>query len=329
MNPLTPQTDGLRRRAFLTRRLPEEVERQLAERYDLVCNPEDSILAPEALAEAAQGCDYIITSAMQGIPRSVFERLAGSLKAIGTLSVGFNHIDTAAAHEFGVRIMYSPGVLSDACAELGIMLLLNAARRGYEADRMVRSGQWSGYAPTQLLGVGLVGRRAGIFGMGRIGQATAKRLIAFGVELHYHNRRRLPADQELGAIYHATAEDLLGVSDFLLICTPGAPELAGFLNRERIALLPPQAIVVNISRGDTIHDDALIEALQSGRVFAAGLVVFANEPHIDARYRSLPNIFLTPHIASATVDTRNAMGFIVLDGLLAYEQGRTTETQLC
>jgi len=259
----------------------------------------------------------------------VFEELAGTLEAVATMSVGFNHIDLEAAREFGVAVFYSPGVLSDACAELAVMLLLNAARRGSEADRLVRSGQWTGYAPTQLLGVGLVGRRAGILGMGRIGQAVARRLKPFGVELHYHNRTRLEQEREEGAIYHASAESLLQVSDFLLVCTPGATELANFLNRERIALLPPRAIVVNVSRGDTIEDDALIEALKSGHLFAAGLDVFANEPQVDPRYLTMPNVFLTPHIASATVDTRSAMGFILLDGLAAWEQGVTLENRLC
>jgi lactate dehydrogenase-like 2-hydroxyacid dehydrogenase len=326
-NQATP--DRARAKAYLSRRLPDAVELRVAERYEVVRNPEDTVLSPVALAEAAEGCEYILTSAMQPVPREVFQKLKGTLKAIGTLSVGYNHIDLDAAQEFGVAVFYSPGVLSDACAELGIMLLLNAARRGYEADTMMRAGSWTGFAPTQLLGVGLTGRRAGILGMGRIGQAIARRLQAFGVELHYHNRSRLDAQMEGNAIYHDSPEDLLSVSDFLFLLAPGSPELVRFLNRERIALLPKDAIVVNISRGDTVDDDALIEALQSGRIFAAGLDVFSGEPAFAPRYRALTNVFLTPHIASATVDARNAMGFLVLDGLLAYERGQKAENQLC
>lgn len=323
------QFGALRRRVFLTRPLPPAVERRITEHYEVVRHPEDGILHPAELISGAQGCQYILTSAMQAIPHMVFERLAGTLQAVGTLSVGFNHIDLEAARAFGVAVFYSPGVLSDACAEIAVMLLLNAARRGYEADRMVRSDTWPGYSPTQLLGIGLSGRRVGILGMGRIGQATARRLRPFGLAVHYHNRRRLPAEEEGDAVYHPSAEDLLAISDFLILCAPGGEELAGFLNRERIARLPQDAVVVNVARGDLICDDALIEALQSRRVFAAGLDVFANEPQIDSRYRSLPNVFLTPHIASATVDTRNAMGFLVLDGLLAWENGITPENQLC
>jgi glyoxylate reductase len=165
--------------------------------------------------------------------------------------------------------------------------------------------------------------------MGRIGQAVARRLRAFGMEIHYHNRHRLDAEEETGAIYHADADELLRVSDMLLLLAPGTKDLTNFLNRERISLLPPHPIVVNISRGETIDDDALIKALVNRRVFAAGLDVFAGEPEFDSRYKDLQNVFLTPHIASATVDTRNAMGFAVLDGLESFERGEKAENQLC
>lgn len=301
----------------------------MAVRYDLVRNPQDTILTSENLAAAAGGCHYIFTSAMQPITRAVFQKLAGTLKAVGTLSVGYNHIDIAAAKEFGISVFYSPGVLSEACADLGVMLLLNAARRGYEADTMVRSNAWTGFGPTQLLGISLTGRRAGILGMGRIGQAVATRLKAFGITVHYHNRNRLDLGEEDGAIFHASPESLLEVSDFLFLLAPPSPELVRFLNSDRIKLLPHDAIVVNLSRGEVVDDNALIEALQSGRIFGAGLDVFANEPSVDPRYRTLSNVFLTPHIASATVDTRNAMGFIVLDGIQSFEEGLTAENQLC
>ena len=324
-------TDMGRRRykAYLSRHLPQAVEARALDRYEILRNPADTILLPEALASAAKGCDYILTSAMQPVPRSVFEELSGTLKAIGTLSVGYNHIDLNAAQEFGVAVFYSPGVLSDACADLAIMLLLNAARRGHEADNLVRAGEWKGYAPTQLLGIGMKGKRAALFGMGRIGQAVAARLKAFGVKVHYRNRRRLPEDIEQGAIFHQSAEGLFAIADFLFLLAPGSSDLIDYLNRERIEMLPPDAVIVNISRGDIIEDNALIEALQRRRVFAAGLDVFAGEPDLDPRYRTLPNVFLTPHIASATVDTRNAMGFLVLDGLQAFEEGRKADNQLC
>lgn len=321
--------EARRRRAFLSRHFPADVENRIAQSYDVVRNPEDNVLSESELMVAARGCHYLFVSAMENITRRVIEALSENLKAVLTLSVGIDHIDLEASREFGIAVFYSPGVLSEACAELALLLLLNAARRGHEADSLVRSGEWKGYAPTLLLGVQLNNRRAGILGMGRIGQAIARRLPAFGVTVHYHNRNRLAQEQELGAAYHPTAAELLAVSDFLFICTPRSAGLTAFLNQEKIALLPPQAIVINISRGDTVDDDALIDALRSGRIFAAGLDVFANEPNVDPRYKDLPNVFLTPHIGSATRDTRNAMGFILLDGLEAFENGIKAGNQLC
>ena len=326
---VTEAERSLRPRIFLARRFTVEVEARIRRHYEVLLNEDDAVMSDAELAHAARGCAYLMVSATDNVSGLVFQSLAGTLRAVGTVSVGFNHIDLDAARAAGVAVFYSPGVLSEACAEMGLMLLLNAARRGHEADALMRSGEWRGYAPTQLLGVGLTGRRAGILGMGRIGQEVRKRLRAFGVTISYHNRHRLPAAEESDATYCATAEELLSVSDFLMICAPGTTGLTGFLNRERIALLPPGAIVVNISRGDTVDDDALIEALESGRVFAAGLDVFANEPAVDPRYRALPNVFLTPHIASATVDARDAMGFLVLDGFQAMQEGRSAENQLC
>ncbi|WP_047495827.1 D-glycerate dehydrogenase [Terriglobus sp. TAA 43] len=318
-----------RTKAFLTRPLPATVEAAIATHFDVVRGEGDRILSAVEVTEGARGCRAVFVSAMQPMGREVIAALQPELKAIGTVSVGYNHVDLEACREYGVSVFYSPGVLSDACADLAVMLVLNAARRGHEAEALVRSGKWPGYSNVQLLGIGLTGRRAGILGMGRIGQAIAARLRGFGTEIHYHNRRQLSAEEELGATYHATAEELLRVSDFLVLCAPGTPELHRFLNRERIALLPENAVVVNVSRGDTVDDDALIEALKSGRVFAAGLDVYANEPALDPRYIELENVFLTPHIASATTDTRHAMGMLVLNGILAHDAGEAPENQLC
>ncbi len=291
------------------------------ERYALVVNEDDSILSPDEIVARARGSSVLFVTATERITADVIGQLGPELQAIGTLSVGFNHIDVAAAKAAGVRILITPDVLSDACAEIALMLLLNACRRGYEADRLVRSGAWTGWAPTQLLGKGLVGRRLGIFGMGRIGRCIATRARSFGLDIHYHNRRQLDAAQENGAHYHATLDELLRHSDILMVAAPGAPELKESINAERIGLLPPGAVVVNVSRGELIDDDALIAALQSGRVFAAGLDVFANEPHVDPRYATLDNVFLTPHIGSATEETRDAMGWLLLDGLQALARG--------
>jgi glyoxylate reductase len=318
-----------RAKAFLSRPLPDTVETAIAEHFDVVRASGDKILSAAELREGARGCRVVFVSAMQPFGKDVIAALQPELKAIGTVSVGFNHIDLDACREHGVSVFYSPGVLSEACADLGLLLLLGAARRGHEAEKLLRSGTWTGYSNVQLLGISLTGRRAGILGMGRIGQAVAARLRGFGVEIHYHNRRQLSEAEELGATYHATGDELAKVSDFLILCAPGTPELHRFVNRERIALLPENPVVVNLSRGDTVDDDALIEALKSGRVFAAGLDVYANEPKLDPRYVDLENTFLTPHIASATTDTRHAMGMLVLNGILAHDAGETPDNQLC
>jgi lactate dehydrogenase-like 2-hydroxyacid dehydrogenase len=317
------------RKAYLARFFTKLVEAKISERYQVLRNPSGGAMKAEELASNAQGCDYLFVSATEQVSRLVFERLAGSLKAVATLSVGFNQIDIEAARAHGVAVFNSPGVLTEACAEIAMLLILNAARRGYEGEVMVRSGQWPGWAPTQLLGIGLVSKRLGILGMGRIGQAVADRARSFGLQIHYHNRKALPPEDEKNATYHATPESLLAVSDIFLITAPGTPELAGFLNRRRIALLPPNAIVVNVARGEMIDDDSLIEALVEKRVFSAGLDVFNGEPNIDPRYRTLENVFLTPHLGSATEETRNAMGLILLEGLQAFETGQVARNRVC
>jgi lactate dehydrogenase-like 2-hydroxyacid dehydrogenase len=318
-----------RRRIYLARHFPSAVEARIGERYDAVRNESGEILSAEQLANEAKGCEYLFVSATETVSRSVFERLADTLEGVATLSVGFDHIDIEAARQHNVAVFNSPGVLSEACAEVGMLLLLNASRRGYESDTLVRSGNWTGWTPTQMLGIGLAGKRLGILGMGRIGREVAARARGFGLRIHYHNRRRLPEAEGRDATYHDTPEGLLAVSDMFMICAPGTAELRGFLDHERIALLPHNAIVVNISRGDTVVDDALIVALESKRIFAAGLDVFTNEPHVDPRYFKLKNVFLTSHIGSATYETRDAMGFILLDALEAHERGTVPGNRLC
>ena len=329
MNSSFHNGNGSRVKAYVARQYPPFVEAKICERYEVVQNQSCCAMSAEALASQAQGCEYLFVSATESVSRLVFDTLAETLKAVATLSVGFNHIDLAAAKEYGVAVFHSPGVLTDACAEIGVLLILNACRRAHEGDSLVRSGRWSGWAPTQLLGIGLTGRRLGILGMGRIGQAIAARTRPFGMEVHYHNRQRLVAALENGATYHSTPEELLSVSEVFLISAPGTPELAGFLNRERIAMLPANAVVVNVGRGEMIDDDALIEALKVRRLFAAGLDVFRREPAVDRRYFVLDNVFLMPHLGSATEETRNAMGFLLLDGLRAFETGKEASNRLC
>ena len=310
-----------RPRAALCRRFTAGVEAALRERYDLRINEADRILSPDQIVQFAQGAEVLFASATEQVNAAVLHGLAPALRYVATLSVGYDHIDMPAARALGIGVLHTPDVLSDACAEVAMMLMLNACRRGYEADRMVRSGSWPGWGPTQLLGVGLKGKRVLVFGMGRIGREIAARARAFGMDVHYHNRRPLPPQQAAGATYHADLDEALGIADVLVIAAPGSPQLKGAIDAGRLARLPPHAVLVNISRGDLVVDDALIDALASGRLFAAGLDVYANEPHVDPRYRQLDNVFLSPHIGSATRETRDAMGWLLIDGLDTLHQG--------
>lgn len=315
-------------RAFLCRRFTPAVEAALRERYELEVNEDDSILLPAQIVERAREAEVLFVTATESLRADTIAQLP-RLRAVATLSVGFDHIDLAAAKAAGIAVLHTPDVLSDACADVAMMLLLNACRRGLEGDTLVRSGAWRGWAPTQLLGMGLQGRVIGIFGMGRIGRAIAQRARAFGLRVHYHNRRPLDDAQAEGAHYHPSLEGLLAASDILMVAAPGAPQLRGVIDRERLALMKRGAVVVNISRGDLIDDEALIAALRDGQLRAAGLDVFANEPNVHPGYRALPNVFMTPHIGSATEETRDAMGWLLIDGLAALARGENPSNRLC
>ena len=309
------------KKAYLCRRFTSAIEAELRVRFELEVNQDDTVLTSSNIQDRALGAEVLFVTATEIIDAEVMQTLQPELKIIATLSVGYDHIDMEAARSFGIQVLHTPDVLSDACAEIALLLILNSCRRGYEADSMVRSNSWPGWGPTQLLGMGLTGRRLGIFGMGRIGRAIATRARGFGLSIHYHNRSQLSAELEEGAIFHDTLNDLLGVSDIFLIAAPGRPDLKGVIDHAHIALMPAGGVIINISRGDLINDDALVEALQSNHLFAAGLDVFANEPNIDPRYRALNNIFMTPHIGSATNDTRDAMGWLLIRGIEAVQQG--------
>lgn len=304
-----------------TRKLPDAVEHRLERDYDARLNGDDRGLDRAALLARAEGADGLFICATDRVDRALIEALPDSLTMIGTLSAGLDHIDLEACRDRGLVVTATPDVLNEACAETTLLLMLAAARRGYEGDRMVRDGHWSGWAPTQLLGTGLTAKSLGIVGLGGIGQAVARRARAFGMTIHYHNRRPLPAAEEAGAAYHPTLESLLAASQFLSLHCPSTPATRGLLDGDRIALLPPGAIVINTARGDLVDDEALILALRSGRIAAAGLDVFNNEPALHPGYRRLANVFLFPHAGSATLETRNAMGFMVLDSFDAHFLG--------
>lgn len=275
-----------------------------------------------ALAEAAREADALLCTPADRLDSASIAALPDSVRVIGTFSVGFEHIDLAAARKRGIAVVNTPGVLSDATAEFTMLLILAAARRAGQGERQLRAGDWRGWSPATFLGTQVSSKRLGILGMGRIGQVLARMARGLSMSVHYRNRHRLDAAAEDGAMFHAEDADFLAASEFLALCAPGGQGTRHWLNAERIALLPRGAIVVNAARGSLVDDAALAAALRDGHIAAAGLDVFPDEPNVPAEYLALENIVLTPHIASATLETREAMGALVLDGIEAVLAGR-------
>ncbi|HZJ52984.1 MAG TPA: D-glycerate dehydrogenase [Myxococcaceae bacterium] len=307
---------------LFTRRLPEAVERRAARDYRLIANPEDRPLSADELISRCDEVDAVVCTVADKMNGGIFLRLPARVRIVASFGVGTDHLDLAAARSRGVVVTNTPEVLTDATAEIALLLLLGAARRAYEGQEMLRAGRWTGWTPTQLMGRQLSGKRLGVVGMGRIGQAMARRARGFGVEIHYTDQRQLPPEKEEGAIFHASVEELLPLSELLSLHAPSTPETRHLLDARRLALLPHGAIVVNSARGDLVDDEALIAALRSGQVGAAGLDVYQGEPAIHPGYRTLQNAFLLPHLGSATIETREAMGFRALDNVDAVLSGR-------
>ncbi len=307
---------------LVTRKLPSAVEERLQERFAPRLNANDRIYSQEELLELSQGADAIIPTHTERLDAALIGRLPDSIRAICSFSVGFDHIDLPAAKARGIVVTNTPDVLSDATAEIAMLLMLGAARRAHEGEQLIRTATWREWSPTYRLGLQVTGKRLGIIGMGRVGQVVARRARGFDMDIHYYNRRRLSPELEAGAQFHEDLDELLALSDFLSVNCPATPDTRHLLNAERIARLPDGAVVVNTARGAVVDDDALIAALSSGKLFSAGLDVFNGEPDIDPRYRGLENCFLLPHIGSATRETRDAMGFRALDNLEAVMAGR-------
>ena len=311
-----------RPRVLATRRFPPEIEARLQREYRATLNETDRIHSTEELVAACREHDAVMCCPTERFSREVLERITGAIGIVSTFSVGFEHIDVPAARDAGIVVTNTPDVLTDATADTAMLCILAAARRGAEGDRFVRSGRWERWHTMLMLGIHVTGKRLGILGMGRIGQALARRARGFDLSVHYHNRRRLPPELEQGATFHPDPVDLLSVSDILSINCPSTPETIKFLDAERIARLPEGAIVVNTARGNIVDDESLIAALRSGQVAAAGLDVFDNEPNLHPGYLELENAFLLPHLGSATHETRMAMGNTCLDNLAAFFAGR-------
>ncbi len=315
-------------KVLATRHLPEPVEARLSTDFAVVLSQDDSEISGADIIKKLDGFDGVLVCPTDKCDANFINALPGSVKILATFSVGYDHIDIAAADNAGLVVTNTPDVLTDATADIALLLMLGAARGAYWGERMVRDKTWGKWCPTHPLGLDVTGCKLGIVGMGRIGQAVAKRARGFDMEIHYHNRSRLPQELEQGAVFHKSLEELMPNCQFLSINCASTPETKGSVNAETIALMPDDAVIVNTARGDIIDDDALVKALSSGKLAAAGLDVFNNEPNIDPRYRTMENVFLLPHLGSATPQTRIAMGMRAVDNLQQFFAGQKPGDQV-
>jgi hydroxypyruvate reductase len=301
--------------------LPKAVFESLPDRFDAV-GGQSSLSVEEALAAAvSHEAEAFLVSHHHKMTADAIARLPPSVRILATVTVGYDHIDLPAAKAKGLIVTNTPDVLTDCTADMAMLLMLAACRRGSEAEQLMRKGWRQSFGMGDFLGLKVTGKRLGIFGMGRIGQAMAQRARGFNMQILYSNRSRLSPELENGARYFADLKEMLPLCDIVAIHAPATKDTDKVINAELLALLPKGAVLVNTSRGSLIDEDALIEALKSGHLFAAGLDVFRSEPAFDLRLAELPNVFLTPHIGSATVETRNAMGFRALDNIAAVCSG--------
>jgi lactate dehydrogenase-like 2-hydroxyacid dehydrogenase len=307
----------------VTRKLPEAVEARLVEAFDARLNPDDALPSAAALEAVLRESDGVLCAVTDAIDAGTL-RAGGRRRAkiLANFGVGVNHIDLDAARAEGVVVTNTPGVLTEATADLALALILAATRRMSETEAILRSGGWGAWAPTGWLGMGLQGKTLGVIGMGRIGQATARRaVLGFGMRAVYFNRSPVgPFD--FAAEARPTIEAVLEEADVVTLHTPGGGANRGLISAERLARMKPSAYLVNTARGDVVDEPALVAALAAGRIAGAGLDVFAEEPQVPEALIGLKNVTLLPHIGSATVETRTAMGMLAVDNLIAHFAGR-------
>ena len=310
-------------RLIVSRQMPAPVAERIRAEFDCPW-PEGRDMTPDEVLHqvtTTQAEALLLTSHLK-FDAGLIGRLPAHLRIAATCSVGFEHIDVAAARARALPVTNTPDVLTDCTADLTMLLILAACRRAHEYDAIMRAGWRRGYGLGEMLGLRVSGKRLGIVGLGRIGQAVARRARGFGMTVLYSNPRRLPAEIEQGATFFADLREMLPHCDILSLHARGGPTTAGLMNAKTFALLPKGAVFVNASRGGLVDEEALIAALTSGHLFAAGLDVFHNEPAFDRRLAELPNTFLIPHMGSATIETRTAMGMRALDNIAAVLSGR-------
>ena len=302
------------KKILITRKLIRDCEDRASKLFDAKLNTNDELYSQKKLIEQSNGCDGILTSLTDKMDAETINSLPESVKIISNFAVGFGNIDLEAAKKRNIAVTNTPEVLTDATAEIGMLLILGACRRASEGIQQARESGWK-WTADYLIGKQLTGSRLGILGMGRIGQKIASIAKSFGMIIHYHNRSKLTAEKEQGAVYHDTLKSLFSVSDVLSICCPATKETQNLINKETLEYFPQGAVITNVARGDIVDDEALIDALNRRKIYAAGLDVYKNEPNLNPGYLKIKDVFILPHLGSATKVTRIAMGNLAIDNI--------------
>ena len=305
------------KKVLITRKLLRSNEDRISKIWDANLNLNDEVYSQKKLIELSQGCDGILTSLTEKIDENVVQKLSESVKIISNFAVGFGNIDLKATKKRNIVVTNTPDVLTNATAEIAMLLILGAARRASEGLLHAKKKNWK-WSADFLIGKQLTGSRLGILGMGRIGRAIAKLAKAFGMEIHYHNRSKLNPDLEMGAIYHENIKSLFSVSDILSINCPATKETKHIINKETLEFFPTGAIITNSARGDMIDNEAMVQALINRKIYAVGLDVYNGEPNLYSGYLNQPNAFILPHLGSATKKTRTAMADLAISNIEEY-----------
>ncbi|MGK7651996.1 2-hydroxyacid dehydrogenase [Roseovarius sp. B08] len=314
----------------VTRRLPEVVERRMQELFDVTLREDDTPMSREALVEAVRTADVLVPTLSDQIDGGLIGQAGERLKLIANYGAGVDHIDVHTARQRGILVSNTPGVLTDDTADMTMALILSVTRRIPEGLSMMQKEDWPGWSPTAMLGGRIAGRRLGILGMGRIGQAVARRAAAFGMQVHYHNRHRLRSEieDELGATYWESLDQMVARMDVLSVNCPHTPSTFHLMNARRLKLMKPDAVLVNTSRGEVVDENALTRMLRAGEIAGAGLDVYENASAINPRLRELKNVVLLPHMGSATVEGRLEMGEKVLLNIKTFDDGHRPPDQV-
>ena len=310
---------------MITRKLPDAIETRLMELFDVRLNVDDEAMSEAELTEAVKTADVLVPTITDTIDAKLIAAAGKKLKLIANYGTGVDHIDLAAAREKGITVTNTPDVLTEDTADMTMALILAVPRRLVEGERIVRSGDWSGWSPTWMLGHRIFGKRLGIIGMGRIGQAVARRARGFGLSIHYHNRNRVheEIENELEATYWESLDQMLAHMDFVSVNCPHTPATYHLLSARRLKLLQPHAVIVNTARGEVIDENALTRVLQSGDIAGAGLDVFEHAPAVNPKLLALDNVVLLPHMGSATFEGRGDMGEKVVINIQTFVDDHT------